>query len=607
MPNIELLILFIVSFSVISYFATKLNTFFGSAITLLATMFVFVSLVVFGLNMTLDPNVSLLPYLSFEVTYLSVFFAIIITFIYLLVSFSHSIFLPKYKYKDVYNFLFLLSLAGVIGAFFTNDFLQLFLFFEIIVWTTMFLIPLGKSKTAAVTYFGFSLAGSLAMLFGILIMGEQVGTFNIAYGLANVSGINASIVFITFLFAAFSKLGLFPLHTWLPITHGNAPHTFSPVLSGALVKIGAFMAILVLIKMDHTSPLLSVVQLPYAHYLIALLGSLSIVFGTIQAIRSDDAKQLLAYSSMSHGGYILVAFSLMSSVGFASGFYHIVAHSLASAGAFLAIAAVARQTKTTSIKGLGGALQKMPITYVVYLISVLSLVGIPLTGGFISKWLLFKPIFYNGWVFIGIAGFFGSIGSIIYIFRPLSSLLSGEEQTDFKFKIKEAPFLMLIPMLIITFLNIYTGIFPHTLISFINKILTELGHNQVAVTAFSVTGYDGVMNPFLIGAIFLVGVSISFLIFITLKLTHPFRESDYVSNDSICQKELLYHRAHYFDEIDGPYQKLVTKMTDFYNFLTKEVKVIGRKCISYFMSNHIEIAILWIIILVTIVLLGGLL
>lgn len=608
MISIEVLILFLIAASAVSYLLTKLNTFVGSMMTTITTFFTLIVLLIFGLNQSLESSATIVNFFSFEPTYLGLFFSIVITFIYFLISFAHHCFLSENEYKDVYNFLFLLSLAGVIGSFFTDNFLQLFFFFELIVWSTAFLIPLGKSKKAAVTYFGFSIAGSFAMLFGILLLGAQVGSFDISYGLENVSGVTAVIVFISFLFSAFAKLGLFPLHTWLPITHGNAPHTFSPVLSGALVKIGAFIAIFVLIKMDPVSELFVEVNLPSAHYFFALLGSLSIILGTIMAIRSDDAKQLLAYSSMSHGGYILIAFSMLSSVAFASGFYHIVAHALASAGAFLAIAAVARQVKTTDIKGISGVLQKMPITYVVYLISVLSLIGIPLTGGFISKWLLFKPIFYNGWVFIGIAGFIGSIGSILYVFRPLSSLLSGQEQIKFDIKIKEAPLLMLIPMIIITFLNVYTGLFPHTLLTLINKVISELGYPRLDATLFSIAGYDGVMNPFLIGAVFLVGILISFLIFITLKYTHPFSsENEHLNSDTICQKELLYHRAHYFDQIDSSYRSVVTKMSDFYSFLTKEILLIGKKCVSYFMSNHIEIAILWIIILLATLLLGGLL
>ena len=87
-----------------------------------------------------------------------------------MVSFFHPHFLDKYKYKDSYNLLFLLSLAGILGAFFTDNFIQLFFFFELIIWSTMLLIPQGKSRSAAVSYFGFSVAGSVALLIGIFMI-----------------------------------------------------------------------------------------------------------------------------------------------------------------------------------------------------------------------------------------------------------------------------------------------------------------------------------------------------------------------------------------------------------------------------------------------------
>ncbi|HOO43671.1 MAG TPA: proton-conducting transporter membrane subunit, partial [Bacillota bacterium] len=312
MSSIEYLILFLIGSGIVAYLLTKWKTSVGSIFTIFATMFVFVSLAAYGFDLNLDTTVNFMPGFSFANTYLGFYFAIIITFVYLMVSFFHPYYLNEYKYKDSYNLLFLMSLAGIIGAFYTNNFLNLFFFFELIIWTTMFLIPQGKSREAAVSYFGFSVAGSVAMLLGIFVIYNASGTMDIAAGLAGVSGTSAIFAFVLFLIAAFAKLGAFPLHIWLPIAHGNAPHPFSPVLSGALVKLGAFIGILALVRIAPAAGRIPVMDLPIGQYIVAILGSLSIVFGTLMAIREDDAKKLLAYSSMSHGGYILVAFSIFT-------------------------------------------------------------------------------------------------------------------------------------------------------------------------------------------------------------------------------------------------------------------------------------------------------
>lgn len=605
MASIEFLILFLVGASLVSYLLTKVNSFLGSVMTIFATMFVFISLAAYGFNATLDTNVLYLPGFTFSYTYLGAFFAIIVAFVYLMVSFFHPYFVDHYKYKNMYNMLFLLSLAGVLGAFFTNNFLQLFFFFELIVWTTMFLIPLGKSKSAAVSYFGFSAVGSFAMLFGIFVMRAQVGSFDMTLGLSSLTGTNAIIVYISFLVAAFAKLGVFPLHIWLPIAHGNAPHPFSPVLSGALVKLGAFVAVLALIRITPVSGMITAINLPFAQYAVAILGSLSIIFGTLMAIKEDDAKKLLAYSSMSHGGYIIVAFALLDSVAFAGGFYHILAHALASAGAFMAIAAVARQTGTTKMSELGGIIHKMPITYIVYLVAIISMAGIPPMGGFISKWLIFQSVINKGMVFVAIAVFFGSIGSFLYVFRPLAALFLGQELPEYKKTVKEAPIIMLIPMVIITLLNIYTGVLPNAIFGFINKIIGELGYAPIVSTSFELHGYNGVLNPALISGVFAFGVGVAFIIFISLKKSRSVGLMDtYTAANFVHTEQLLHYTVDFYAPLERLYAKYTTIMTDFFDAVANKAKELGRLAKYLFMSKYIEVAVFWIIAIVAFLLWG---
>ena len=608
MASIEYLILFLMGAAFVSYLLTKLNTFVGSVFTIFATMFVFISLAGFGFGMNLIETANLFPALSFTQTYLGFYFAIIIVFIYLMVSFFHPYYINEYKYKDSYNMLFLMSLAGIIGAFFTDNFLQLFFFFELIIWTTMFLIPQGKSKDAAVSYFGFSVAGSVAMLIGIFIIYNVSGGMDITVGLQALSGTNAIVVFILFLIASFAKLGAFPLHIWLPIAHGNAPHPFSPVLSGALVKLGAFIGILALVKIAPATGMFAAINLPIGQYVVAILGSVSIVFGTLMAIREDDAKKLLAYSSMSHGGYILVAFSLMNSMAFAGGFYHILAHAVASAAAFMAIAAVARAAGTTKMKELGGMIHKMPLTYLAYLIAIISMAGIPPMGGFISKWLIFQAVIDKGLIFVGIAVFFGSIGSFLYVFRPLAALFLGQELREYK-GIKEAPILMLIPTFILMGLNIYTGIFPAAILNYINNIIAEIGdYSPIVVTTFEINGANGILNPALISLVFGVGVFIAFIIFILLKKSRKVSLMDtYTAANFVHDEHLLHYTTDFYAPLERMYEKHTGWMKKFYTALAQKVRDIGQLSKYLFMSKNIGKTVFWIIAIIILLLWGEIL
>lgn len=605
MANLELLILLTAFGGVLAYFLGRWNKILGSGMTILVSGLVFVSLTYYGLNDSLDMSTSILPNgFTFASTYLGIFFAIIVTFVFFMVSFFNPFFIEKYKYPALYSMLYLFILAGSIGVFFATNFIELFFFFEFVVWTSLFLIPMGKSKSAAVTYYGFSAVGSFALLFAVLVMGNAAGSFDIEAGLAAVSGGDSVIVFILLMVAAFSKLGAFPLHIWLPITHGNAPDPFSPVLSGGLVKLGAFVAVMGLVKMAPVGFMIDAIDLQFGQIVVAVLGALTIVFGTLMAIREDDAKRLLAYSSVSHGGYILVALSIADTIGITGGLYHVIAHALASTAGFLAIAAVSRVTGTTKMKELGGIIHKMPITYIVYLVAIISMAGIPPMGGFVSKWLIFQAVIDRGLIFVAMAAFFGSIGSFLYVFRPLAALFLGQELPKYK-KIKEAPLLMLFPMVVLTLMNIYTGVLPNSILKFTNKILGELGVDPILLGSSYIQGANGKLNAPLIAGVFGVGVLVAFIIFISLKKSKKVGLMDtYTAGNFIYTEQLLHYTTDFYAPLERLYEKYIHIMTNFYDNLANKVKEFGRVVKYFFFTYKPEIMVFWIVIITAFLLWG---
>jgi len=608
MASIELLIIITAVSGVLAFLIGRFNKVLGSVVTILASMFVFVSVAYFGYNGELSNSIVLLPYVTFSVTYLGLFFAILVTFIFAMVSFFNPFFVEKYKYPAAYSMLYLLSLAGVLGVFFTNNFMSLFFFFEFVVWTSLFLIPMGTSKRAASSYYAFSTVGSFALLFAIFIMREAAGTFNIVSGMASVSGTEAAIVTVLLAVAAFAKLGAFPFNVWLPRVLGNSPDAISAVFSGGLEKLGAFVAVLALVKLAPFGYTLDATGLQVSQYIIAGLGALTIVFGTLMAIRQDDAKKLLAYSSMSNGGYILIALTIASSVSVAGGLYHVIAHALASAAAFLAIAAVSRQTGTSKMSELGGMIHKMPVTYVVYLIAIISMAGIPPMGGFISKWLIFQAVIDKGLILIAVAVFFGSIGSFLYVFRPLAALFLGQELPRYKDKIKEAPLLMLLPMVILAGLVIYTGVLPNFFLGFINNVMGEMGLAPLLLGDYTVTGNNGILQPALIAMVFGVGVLIAFIIFILLKKSKKVGLMDtYTAGNFIYNEELMHYSLDFYAPLERLYEKYINMTKDFYKKLESYVVSFGQFVRYYFFTNKPEITVFWIIVLMLVVLWGDLL
>ena len=605
MGVLEFLIIGSLVGGVVAYIVGRLNKIVGSALTILVSGFVFVSIAYYGLNDMLDTTVEYLPYVEFNVTYLGLYFAIIVSFIYFMVSFFNPYFIDKYKFPGLYSMLYLLSLAGVVGVFFTSNFLVLFFFFELVVWTSLFMIPLGKKKSSAAWYYGFSAFGSFSLLFAIFVMKGAAGSFDIALGLSSISGGSQVLVFILMMIAAFAKLGAFPLHIWLPKVLGSSPDPVTSIFSGGLEKLGAFVAVMALVKIMPVGIVIESIDLALGQYLIAVLGAMTIVFGTLMAIRQDDAKKLLAYSSMSNGGYILLALALLTDTSISGALYHVLAHALASTAAFLAIGAVHRQTGTTKMSELGGMIHKMPITYMVYLIAIISMAGIPPMGGFISKWLIFQSVINEGMILLSVATFFGSIGSFLYVFRPLAALFLGQELPEFKKTIKEAPLLMLIPMLILSGLNVFTGVHPTVILTFINKVLTELGVGNLGLSTWIITGNNGDLYPALISGAFGVGVFIAFLIFIVLKKSKKVDLMDtYTAGNFIYTEELLHYSVDFYAPLERLYEKYIHIMKNFYNSLANKVREFGAFMKYFFFTNKPEVMVFWILIAIGFLLWG---
>ncbi|QMS85951.1 proton-conducting transporter membrane subunit [Candidatus Xianfuyuplasma coldseepsis] len=604
MAGLELVILGVFTSAVIAFVLGSLHKVLGSAITIVASGFVFVSIAYYGLNGTLDVTSNLVPAFAYAESYASIYFAALVSFVFFMVSFFNPYFVGKMKYPALYSMLYLLSLAGVIGVFFVTNLLGFFFYFELVVWSSMFLIPLGKRIKSTAWYYGFSAFGSFSLLFALFILSGTDSNIYTALGI--VSGSEQNLVFVLLIIAGFAKLGAFPLHIWLPKVLGSSPDPVTAVFSGGLEKMGAFVAVLVLLRLSPVGPMIDVLGLTLGQYVVGFLGALTIVFGTLMAIRQDDAKKLLAYSSMSNGGYIILALAVMTDTSVSGALYHVLAHALASTAAFLAIGAVNRQTGTTKMSELGGMIHKMPISYMVYLIAIISMAGIPPMGGFISKWLIFQSMINEGLIILSIATFFGSIGSFLYVFRPLAALFLGQELSEYKTTIKEAPFLMLIPMIILSLLNVVTGVIPNFVLSYINKILSEVGVSPLGLDGnFIIQGNNGNLQPALISGMFAVGVGVAFIIFIVLKKSRKVELTDtYTAGNFVYNEQLLHYTTDFYAPLERLYDQYTTIMKDFYKNLAYKVKEFGQVVRYFFFTYKPEITVFWIILVLLFLLWG---
>nr|WP_243201585.1 MULTISPECIES: proton-conducting transporter membrane subunit [unclassified Fusibacter] len=512
-------------------------------------------------------------------------------------------------YPSAYNAFYVLSFAGTIGLFFAQDLITLFVCFETAVWSSTFIVLQGKSRRAAWIYFVVSSIGSMATLFAVILAGQTTGTFDIAaaFGLLASDPLVAGVVFFTFVIGGLTKIGIFPFHIWLPLAHGSAPHTFSPVLSGGLVKLGAYLVFLAAAYIPMNSIFsnwIFVLNKPLPVYILMALGAVSIVVGTLRAIQQDDAKKLLAYSSVANGGYILIGILMMDQMAFAGGLMHLLNHAVASAAAFLAIAVVAKRTGTTKMTELGGMIHRMPVTYIVYLIAIISMAGIPPMGGFVSKWMIFQGLSDKGFIFLAMASAFGSIGSYLYVFRPLSAVFLGQLSPRHE-ELKEANPLMLISMVILTLMSLGLGVFPNMVLTTIAKIQTSIGLTPIMTDGFKTMTANGSVNMFEVFVVFGYGFVLMLILFLVLPKSRRVGLMDtYTSAEFIYTPELLHYSSNFY----APFERLYAKWPSVLPWFTRastKLKELGEWTESFFFSQSPTRGVMWLVVIAILAMVGG--
>lgn len=516
---------------------------------------------------------------NFVINPMTWFFGTIVVFI---VALTSVFMLSSNKKSAIKAFMFNIISVGAIGAFFASDFFTLFVFIELITWPTLIMMvqDYKHSWKEALKYVAIGAVGSYSLMYTVFLLYKEFGTLNykeVSTALFESPASFQITVFISLAIMSLAKSGAFPLHIWRRGSYSKAPDEFTPTFAGVLSKTGDyvfFITVLVLptLRLFAWAPFFRGVPLP--NYIMALIGGASIIIGTVLAIRMDDAKELMAYSSVANSGYFLLAFAVGGTYATVGGLMHILNHALATAAIFMAFAAVVHRAGTTKMHELGGLILKMPLTFVAYLVAIISLAGIPPTSGFVSKWLIYQQLVGDGLPFLAFAAFFGSIGSFMYVFKPLSGVFLGQLKPEHK-NIKEAPLPMLIPMMLLTLLTIFWGVFPSNAIGYLNKIADYIGVGQIELTFSRIVALTGEWDSVLVTGVFFVGFIIAILIFMAGKKSKQVDLMDnYTGGDFLYTAE-LYHFSH---RMYRPFDRLFEKtppMEEWFGALSAKIKESG--------------------------------
>lgn len=362
--------------------------------------------------------------------------------------------------RQVYFYVaFLLCLTGMSGIVSSGDIFNIFVFLEISALSSYVLIAIGRDRVALWGSFQYLILGTIGasfVLIGIALVFSMTGTLNMQEISVRLGALESSRTVVTaFTFLAtglFLKLGLFPLHQWLPNAYACAPSAVSAFLAATATKT----AIYLFIRFTYTlfGEEYSFSQLPL-QYILVPLGLVAIFAGSLVACVQDNVKRILAWSSIAQIGYLVLGLGLASAAGLNATLVHIFNHALIKGALFLALGAVMYRLGNVRLDDLAGLSKHMPWTAAAIVVGGLGLIGVPMTAGFVSKWLLVTATLEQGWWLLAAAILLSSLLSAVYVWRIVEACyFRAPTNTD----THEAPLSMLIPLWIMVGASVYLGL-----------------------------------------------------------------------------------------------------------------------------------------------------
>ncbi len=355
---------------------------------------------------------------------------------------------------------YLLCLSGLLGIAATGDVFNVFVFLEISSLSAYALIALGQDRRALAAAFRYLIMGSVGATFiviGIGLMYATTGTLNMADLADRLPGVwHVRTIKVAYGFLAvgcFLKLALFPLHLWLPNAYTFAPSAVTAFMAATATKVAVYMLLRFFFTIFGAAFSFDVMNLDMVLMPLAVAAIFSMSF---VAILQTNVKRLLAYSSVAQIGYMILGISFASVTGLTAAVLHLFNHALMKGALFMALGCVAYRIGSVHIDAMAGLGKRMPATMAAFVVGGLSLVGVPLTVGFVSKWYLILAALERGWWPLAVIVLITSVMALAYVWRVIEAAYFREFPGDRE--TREAPAALLVPTWALVVLNVYFGI-----------------------------------------------------------------------------------------------------------------------------------------------------
>lgn len=414
--------------------------------------------------------------IEFYVGNIEAIIAVAFTYVTSLVLY-YSVYTIDSEIKDnkikFYYLLINILLASLLGIVFSNDLFNSYVFIEVATLASCGIIVIKDHKesiSAALKYLIMSIIGSGLILMSIAFIYSYTGHLNMTLIhntiIHTYNNYPNSIVIILTLFTAGLgvKSAMFPLHTWLPDAHSNAPTSSSALLSGIVLK--AF--VILLLKIIYRVIGLQITLQFGILNIIFILGCIGMIWGSVCAIFQTNIKKLIAYSSIAQMGYIFFGIGIGTIYGATIAVFHIINHAVTKPALFLISGLLIEKTKSKNIDQYKGLGIEMPISFVLFSLCAFSMVGIPVLPGFISKWYLSLATISSGkYIFIFIILISSLLNAVYYFPIIINGFFGTDNLKDRLYQSKKVSLKKLMPIILLVLTMIFVGIFSKFILDFI--------------------------------------------------------------------------------------------------------------------------------------------
>ena len=395
----------------------------------------------------------------------------------------------------VYYALYLVFAMGMLATVLSTNLIEFYVFFEVMLVPSFFLVAFygyGARRRIALMYLFWTHVGAVVLLLGLIAMGLSAGSFDMAD--IKEQGIPVDLLPLiagAIIIGLIVKLAIFPVHIWLPYAHAEAPTPISALLSPAMIGIGGYALMrLLLTLMPNTYEDVS--------FWLMVGGMVTMIYGGAMALMQQDVKRMLAYSSISQMGYFLFGFASISVLGLTGSVMLYVSHGTGKALLFMMAGVLIMQAHTRDFRRLGGLAGKLPITATTAMIGALAIMGIPPTNGFMAEWMLFlgalQTAVEEGSIARMVVFALAMVATVItasYILWSIKRIFYGRVREGLE-HVKEASYYMLAPMMFLAILTITIGIYPEIFTSVIVPYMEQVLGKSIEVIEHAISSIGGV-------------------------------------------------------------------------------------------------------------------